>query len=130
MVIPNFTLLTDATLYCGIVSLIHLQISDNRAHGATDVAAHMVRIDMVGKRNGEAHYNILTGMNIWHNPDFGTLEHRMVKEAINHRQRLLLYVVCKYLAVLAIFALNLYHFFSLCDSLCCSLYRCNLWEAD
>ena len=52
-------MLTDATLYCGIVSLIHLQISDNRAHGATDVAAHMVRIDMVDKRNDEAHHYIL-----------------------------------------------------------------------
>ena len=34
----------------------------------------------------------------------------MVKEAINHRQRLLLNVICKYLAVLAILSLNLYHF--------------------
>ena len=103
-------MLADATLYCGIVSLIHLQISDTRAHGATDVAAHMVRIDMVGKRNSEAHHNILTGMNIWHNPDFGALKHRMVKEVLDHRQSLLLYVVCKYLAVLAILSLNLYHF--------------------
>ena len=34
----------------------------------------------------------------------------MVKEVIEHRQSLLLYVVCKYLAVLAILSLNLYHF--------------------
>ena len=52
-------------------------------------------------------------MNIRHNPDLRTLEHRMVKEVIDHRQRLLLYVVCKYLAVLAILSLNLYHFFIL-----------------
>lgn len=34
----------------------------------------------------------------------------MVKEALNHRQRLLLNVICKDLAVLAVFPLNLYHF--------------------
>jgi hypothetical protein len=41
-------------------------------------------------------------MHVGHDSDLGTLEHGVVEEMIYHRESILLYIVCKDFAVLAI----------------------------
>ena len=62
----------------------------------------MVGIYMVRKRNRESDHDVLTSMHVRHNPDHGTLEHRVIKEMIHHREGFLLYIIREDFAVLAI----------------------------
>ncbi len=89
-------------LYLGEMLGIHRHVGNSRRHRATYIAAYVVGVDMVGKGSGKAHYDILAGMHVGHDADFGILEHRMVDEGINQRQSLLFDIVCIDDAVFAV----------------------------
>lgn len=90
-------------MFCSYFVLILIWVDVVRKRLVSSVATHMVGVDMVGEWHGETHHNVLSCMYIRHDTNLGAFKHRMVEEAVNHRQCILVYIVCKYLAVLAVF---------------------------
>lgn len=82
----------------------------------------VVGVDMVGKRGRETDHDILAGVYVGHDADFGVLKHRVVDKRVDHRQGLLLDIVGIYDAVFAVSSFEFHDdmvYACLLEALCC-----------
>lgn len=114
--------IADFSLNFGIVAGIDRYVGNRGRHRAANVATDVVGVDMVGKRGRETDHDILAGVYVGHDADFGVLKHRVVDKRVDHRQGLLLDIVGIYDAVFAVSSFEFHDdmvYACLLEALCC-----------